>query len=242
LHSDTARISRRSAASARCSASELSAFGLVIFDCDGVLVDSERIATRIDVEVLRELGWTITQDEVIERFVGKTDAAMRQEVEEYLGRPVSREWDGFAGRYRDAFAAELMPVDGIVEALDTIELPTCVASSGTPESIEAKLRLTGLWERFEGRISSAADVKHGKPAPDLFLLAARTMGVAPAECAVVEDSLFGVRAARAAGMRSFGYSGGVTPADRLRDADVVFDDMRELPRLLGLSRRLGEAP
>jgi HAD superfamily hydrolase (TIGR01509 family) len=197
-----------------------------------VLVDSERIATRIDVEVLGELGWALTQDEVIERFVGKTDAAMQREVEEYLGRSLSGDWQRFAHRYHDAFAADLEPVEGIVEALDAIEIPTCVASSGTPDSIEAKLRLTGLWDRFEGRISSAADVEHGKPAPDLFLHAARKMGVPPADCAVVEDSPFGVRAARAAGMRSFAYAGGIMPAERLSDADVVFDDMRELPRLL----------
>jgi HAD superfamily hydrolase (TIGR01509 family) len=206
-----------------------------------VLVDSERISTRIDVEVLGELGWTITQDEVIERFVGRTDAAQMREVEEHVGRPLAEEWERFAHRYSDALAAELEPVDGIVEALDAIELPTCVASSGTPESIEAKLRLTGLWERFEGRISSAADVEHGKPAPDLFLHAARMMGVAPAACAVIEDSPFGVQAARAAGMRSFGYAGGIMYAERLRDADIVFDDMRELPNLLGLSPRRAEA-
>jgi HAD superfamily hydrolase (TIGR01509 family) len=207
-----------------------------------VLVDSERISTRIDVEVLGELGWTITQDEVIERFVGRTDAAQMREVEEHVGRPLAEEWGRFAHRYRDALAAELEPVDGIVEALDAIELPTCVASSGTPESVEAKLRLTGLWERFEGRISSAADVEHGKPEPDLFLHAARMMGVTPAACAVIEDSPFGVQAARAAGMRSFGYAGGIMSAERLRDADVVFDDMRELPSLLGLGPRRAEAP
>jgi HAD superfamily hydrolase (TIGR01509 family) len=205
-----------------------------------VLVDSERIATRIDVEVLGELGWTITQDEVIERFVGKTDAAQMREVEERVGRPLGDEWGRFAHRYRDALDAELEPVDGIVEALDAIELPTCVASSGTPESIESKLRLTGLWERFEGRISSAADVEHGKPAPDLFLHAARMMGVAPAACAVIEDSPFGLRAARAAGMRSFGYAGGIMSAERLRGASVVFDDMRRLPSLLGLGPRRAE--
>jgi HAD superfamily hydrolase (TIGR01509 family) len=197
-----------------------------------VLVDSERISTRIDVEVLTELGWSITQDEVIERFVGKTDAAMRREVEAYLGRPVSGDWESFAHLYRDALAAELKPIDGIVDALDEIDLATCVASSGTPESIETKLRLTGLWARFEGRISSAADVERGKPAPDLFLHAARTMDVEPAACAVVEDSPFGVQAARAAGMRSLGYSGGIMSAERLQGADIVFDDMRELPRLL----------
>jgi HAD superfamily hydrolase (TIGR01509 family) len=207
-----------------------------------VLVDSERISTRIDVEVLAELGWPITQDEVIERFVGKTDAAMRLEVEERIGRPLEVEWDGFAHRYVDAFAAELQPVDGIADALDAITLPTCVASSGRRESIEIKLRLTGLWDRFEGRIFSADDVEHGKPAPDLFLLAAERMDAEPTASAVVEDSPFGVQAAQAAGMRSFGYAGGIMSADRLREADVVFDEMRELPRLLALSRPRGGSP
>jgi HAD superfamily hydrolase (TIGR01509 family) len=180
---------------------------------------------------------------VIERFVGRTDAAMRQEVEEYVGRPLSEDWKGFAHRYDNAFAAELQPVDGIVEALDAIDLRTCVASSGTPEAIETKLRLTRLWERFDGRIFSAADVEHGKPAPDLFLLAAQTTGVDPRACAVVEDSPFGIQAARAAGMVVLAYAGGVMPADRLQDADVVFDDMRELPGLLEtVSRRPGESP
>jgi HAD superfamily hydrolase (TIGR01509 family) len=197
-----------------------------------VLVDSERIATRIDVEVLAELGWRMTQDEVIQRFVGRTDAAMRQDVEEYLGRSVTEEWAELRHRYSDAYPGELQPVEGIVEALDAIELQTCVASSGTPESIEAKLRLTGLWARFKGRIFSAADVEHGKPAPDLFLLAAQTMGVEQAACAVIEDSPFGVQAAHAAEMTVFAYSGGIMPAERLQDADIVFDDMRDLPELL----------
>lgn len=197
-----------------------------------MLVDSEHISTRIDVEVLTELGWAITQDEVIERFVGKTDAAMRQEVEEYLGRSLSTEWDTFAHLYRDAFAAELEAVDGIADALEGIDIPTCVASSGTPESIEAKLRLTGIWDRFEGLIFSAADVEQGKPAPDLFLHAAKERGAEPAACAVVEDSPFGVQAAHAAGMKAFAYAGGIVPPEKLASADVIFDDMRELPRLL----------
>ena len=95
------------------------------------------------------------------------------------------------------------------------------------------LSLTGLYERFEGRIFSATEVEHGKPAPDLFLHAAERMGVEPAACAVVEDSPFGVEAALAAGMTVFAYAGGVMPAERLQDADVVFDDMRMLPGLLG---------
>jgi HAD superfamily hydrolase (TIGR01509 family) len=207
-----------------------------------VLVDSERISTRIDVEVLTELGWAITQDEVVERFVGKTDAAMRREVEEYLGRSLSTEWDTFAHLYRDAFAAELEAVDGIAAALEGIDIPTCVASSGTPESIEAKLRLTGLWGRFQGRIFSAADVEQGKPAPDLFLHAANSMSAEPAACAVVEDSPFGLQAAHAAGMKAFAYAGGIMPLEKLASADVIFDDMRELPRLLSEADGSGIRP
>jgi HAD superfamily hydrolase (TIGR01509 family) len=198
-----------------------------------VLVDSERISVRLDVQVLAQLGWPISEEEVIERFVGKTDEAMTREIEAYLGRKLPGAWDGeFEHLYREAFDAELEPVDGVVEALEHISARTCVASSGRLEKIEKNLRLTGLWDRFAGRIFSAADVEHGKPAPDLFLHAAAEMGAAPTACAVVEDSPFGVQAAHAAGMKVYAYAGGIMPAERLRSADVVFDDMRELPRLL----------
>jgi HAD superfamily hydrolase (TIGR01509 family) len=207
---------------------------LVIFDCDGVLVDSERIAVRIDVVALRSLGWELTEAEVVERFVGRSDAAMTRDIEEYLGRPLPGGWDAdFSHLYREALEAELEAVDGVVEALDQIATPTCVASSGTHEKLRFTLGRTGLLERFEGRIFSATEVEHGKPAPDLFLYAAERMGVTPAACAVVEDSRYGVEAARAAGMRAFGYAGGVTPTHRLEGpGTVVFDNMRDLPRLL----------
>jgi HAD superfamily hydrolase (TIGR01509 family) len=133
----------------------------------------------------------------------------------------------------EALEAELQPVDGVVEALDAITAPTCVASSGTHEKMRFTLGRTGLYERFAGRIFSAQDVARGKPAPDLFLHAAHTLGADPAACAVVEDSRYGVQAARAAGMRVLAYGGGLTPRDQLAGPDtVVFDDMRELPRLL----------
>ncbi|MFD0033539.1 HAD-IA family hydrolase [Streptomyces sp. NPDC127172] len=122
---------------------------------------------------------------------------------------------------------------GVVEALDQIQLPTCVASSSTHSGLRHTPGLTGLYARFEGRIYSAAEVTHGKPAPDLFLHAARHMGFDPEVCAVVEDSRYGVQAARAAGMRVFGYCGGLTPAQWRNGPDtVVFDDMRKLPALL----------
>jgi len=213
-------------------------FELVIFDCDGVLVDSERIAVRVEAELLAELGWPLSQAEIVERFMGRTTEYMDEAIEAQLGSRLPGDWsDQFQRRYREAFAAELVPVDGVLDALDQIAVPTCVASSGSHDKLRFTLGHTGLYERFEGRIFSGYEVANGKPAPDLFLHAAARMGAGPARCAVVEDSLYGVLAARAAGMRVFGYAGGLTPGDRLEgEATVVFEDMRELPRLLADAR------
>ena len=207
---------------------------LVIFDCDGVLVDSERLAIEIDVRVLNELGWRLTEAEVIERFVGRSDRETQAVVEAHLGRALSFDWsDHVEPLYRQVFADRLAPVDGVLEALDRISFPTCIASSGTHDHLRYTLGLTGLYERFEGRIFSAEDVARGKPAPDLFLHAAEQEAADPAGCVVVEDSRAGVEAARAAGMRVLGYAGGLAPAELLEGpATVVFDDMRELPALL----------
>ncbi|MDR3083016.1 MAG: HAD family hydrolase [Streptomyces sp.] len=206
---------------------------LVIFDCDGVLVDTERLAVGIDVDIAAELGWPLTATEVVDLFMGKSNESVRAILEERLGTERADLWQT---RYHQRFEeglAGLEPVDGIVEALDALELPACVASSGSHEKMRKTLGLTGLYERFDGRIYSATEVTHGKPAPDLFLHAAERMGVDPAACAVVEDSQYGVQGARAAGMRVFGYSGGLSPAAWLEGAGaVVFDDMRKLPALL----------
>jgi HAD superfamily hydrolase (TIGR01509 family) len=207
---------------------------LVIFDCDGVLIDSERLAVRVDVEVLGELGWPLSEADVIERFVGRSDRDTRAAIEAHLGRQLPADWwESIEPRYRQAFAGRLSPVAGVLEALDRITLPSCVASSGTHDHLRYTLSLTGLYERFEGRIFSAEDVALGKPAPDIFLYAAERMGTRPAGCVVVEDSRSGVQAARAAGMRVLAYAGGLTPAARLEGPDtIVFNDMRELPRLV----------
>jgi HAD superfamily hydrolase (TIGR01509 family) len=207
---------------------------LVIFDCDGVLIDSERLAVRVDVAALRELGWPLTEAEVIARFVGRSDREARETIEAHLGRKLPDGWtERVQRRYREVFAAELTPVEGVLDALDQIALPTCVASSATHEHLRYTLGLTGLYERFAGRIFSADDVARGKPAPDLFLHAASTMTTDPAGCVVVEDSRPGVEAARAAGMRVLAFAGGLTRGELLRGPDtVVFQDMRELPGLL----------
>jgi HAD superfamily hydrolase (TIGR01509 family) len=213
----------------------VTAVELVIFDCDGVLIDSERLGVKVDVLALHKLGWPLSEAEVIARFVGRSDRENRAAIEAHLGRKLPDGWtEKIDQQYRDAFAADLIPVDGVLEALERIALPSCVASSGTHEHLRYTLSLTGLYDRFAGRIFSAEDVGAGKPAPDLFLHAASEMGASPAGCVVVEDSQPGVEAARAAGMRALAFAGGLTPAELLEGPDtVVFDDMRELPQLLG---------
>ncbi|MFI6642141.1 HAD family hydrolase [Streptomyces sp. NPDC050504] len=211
---------------------------LVIFDCDGVLVDSERLCVRVDAQIFAELGIHFTEAEIIEKFVGSSGEVYRAIVEERLGRPLEDGWhDAYEYLYDELFEAELTAVDGVVTVLDALDargVPYCVASNGSHQAVRRSLALTGLAERFpEGRIFSAADVARGKPEPDLFLHAARAMGARAERCSVVEDSPYGVRAARAAGMRAFGYCGGLTRADRLLGpGTVVFDEMRELAGLL----------
>ncbi|WP_285362962.1 HAD family hydrolase [Microbacterium sp. LMC-P-041] len=207
---------------------------LVIFDCDGVLVDSERLSIEVDRRVLADLGWELSSDEIVHRFVGRSAAYFRSEIESFLGSPLRDDWEATYQPWYVAAFAELIAVDGVEHALDEIVTATCVASSGTHAKIRRTLGMTGLLPRFEGRIFSVEDVVVGKPAPDLFLHAAHRLGVHPEHCAVVEDSRFGVRAARAAGMRVYGYAGGLTPAEWLeQEGAVVFADMRDLPDLLG---------
>ena len=208
---------------------------VVVFDCDGVLVDSERLAIRVESAVLCELGWPLSESEVVDRFVGRSSAYMHAEVERHLGHAI--DWDAtFARRHRAAFDADLDVVAGVREVLAALVArgtPICVASSSTHGSIEYKLRRTLLWDAFEGRVFSVEDVASAKPAPDVFLLAAREMGAAPTRCAVVEDSVLGVAAGLAAGMGVYGYAGGVTSAERLAAPGVVvFDDMAALLDLL----------
>ena len=210
------------------------AIDLVIFDCDGVLVDSEVIAVQIDQRMLADLGWHLSIDEIVEKFLGTSSASFTAKVEAHLGRALP---DGFEAAYQpllyDAFDAALQPIAGIESTLDEITLRTCVASSGSHEKIRKTLGHTGLLPRFAGRIYSSSEVTHGKPAPDLFLHAAAQMGVAPERCVVIEDSRFGVQAARAAGMHAFGYAGGLTPAAALESAGaMVFTAMTELPELI----------
>ena len=195
-----------------------------------MLVDSEAISNRVLAGLLTDFGLPLTPEASIEAFMGRSWKTVLAWAEE-RGSPLP---EGFRRRYLDAmfaeFERELQPVPGVVDALARISLPDCVASSASLEKMRFTLGHTRLWDRFEGRIFSATEVEHGKPAPDLFLHAARSMGWEPRDCAVVEDSPAGVEAARRAGMTVFGYAGR-TPADRL-DGARVFTDMAELPGLL----------
>lgn len=213
---------------------------LVIFDCDGVLVDSEPTANRIMSEMLTEAGLPMGYEETVRTFMGRSMAACLEIAAGRLGRPLPESFaDEYHRRIRTAFERELRPVAGVGEALDEIHLPICVASSGDHAKIRTTLGLTGLLPRFEGRIFSATDVPRPKPHPDLFLHAAATLGFAPDACIVVEDTVLGVQAGTAAGMRVLGYAGVSDPAQLAAAGAQVFRHMRELPALV---RQLAAAP
>ena len=215
-------------------------FDLVIFDCDGVLVDSEVISCRAHAETLTRHGYPITPDQVFDRFLGRSMRKATLEIEAELGRPLPEDFQTqvYAEIFR-LFAASLEATPHIDEALAAIMMPVCVASSGPPEKISTSLNHVGLYDRFAPHIFSAVQVTNGKPAPDLFLFAAEQMKTAPARCVVIEDSVAGVTGALAAGMVVFGYHGGShcrpDTAETLRAAGaaVTIDDMRQLPDLIG---------
>ena len=213
---------------------------LVIFDCDGVLVDTETIANRVLAELVTLAGLPTTTAQSVTRYMGRSMASVCALVEDELGRQLPPD---FVASYYDGIYAEfdtvLEAVPGAASALDAIEaagLMTCVASSGPHDKMRRTLGATGLFERFEGRIFSAADVARGKPFPDLFLHAAASMGVDPSHCAVVEDSPAGVEAAIAAGMVAVGFPGllgtaplaaaGATPIESMGALAALIDTLR----------------
>ena len=208
----------------------------VIFDCDGVLVDSELVSNTVLAGLLTDAGLPTTLELCLREYRGRSLTSVMALAAQRHG---ARLPDDIPERYYAAvearFAVEGQPIAGIVAALDEIALPMCVASSGPHRKMAVTLRAAGLWERFEGRIFSATEVAHGKPAPDLFLHAAREMGFDPASTAVVEDSVPGVQAARAAGMRALAFAADVDPGAQALAAagGEVFDDMAALPALLG---------
>ncbi|MFI8966705.1 HAD family hydrolase [Streptomyces sp. NPDC053493] len=213
-------------------------YDLVIFDNDGVLVDSESISNTILAGYLTELGHPTTYEESIRDYMGSAMHRVHELIEARTGRPLPDDFDArFHERVFAGFQRELEAVEGVEDVLKKLHeagVPYCVASSGSHERIRVGHRKTGLDVWFpEEIVFSAEDVGRGKPAPDLFLHAAARMGVAPERCVVVEDSVLGVQAAIAAGMDVYGFTA-MMPRERLAGARGYFDRMDALPATLGM--------
>ena len=208
----------------------------MVFDCDGVLVDSERVANEVFARALREVcGLEFTLEQMFDTFVGHSKEQCLAKIEALLGAPPP---DELERRYRDeinaALAASVEPIAGIEGVLNELSLPSCVASSGSHEKMRLTLGKTGLYDYFAGNIFSTSEVARGKPHPDIYLRAAAQMGgIDPARCVVVEDTPLGVSGALAAGMHAFGFAD-LMPAHRLEAAGAhrVFDHMPDLPALI----------
>jgi HAD superfamily hydrolase (TIGR01509 family) len=212
---------------------------LVIFDCDGVLVDSEVLSCDVFSAMLTKHGFPMTSADVHRRFLGRSARQARAEIEAEFGRALTADYDSeIKAEMTRVFTERLQPVPGIAQTLRRLTQKVCVASSGTPERIRSSLGLTGLTPYFDPHIFSAWQVENGKPAPDLFLFAAEQMDVLPDRCLVIEDSIPGVTGAIAAGMAVAGFYGGAhCGADyaatlRRAGAATVFDDMAQLPHIV----------
>jgi HAD superfamily hydrolase (TIGR01509 family) len=211
---------------------------LYVFDCDGVIVDSEIIASSVDSELLAEVGYEITAQQVTHRFAGLTSSSIGEIVEAEIGRKLPEDFFKRTKAEIDRrLANELRPVAGIVELLDHLDGPRCVCSNSSMERLKISLERTRLWDRFAPHIYSAVEVgdRQPKPSPNVYLYAFKELGVDPREAVVLEDSSFGVAAAKAAGARVIGFTGGShtwpTHADVLTDAgaETVIHRFADLP-------------
>ena len=208
----------------------------VIFDCDGTLVDSEPISLRVLLGKIAEQGLTVSHDDAMNRWAGGDLADVLKEVESEIGRPLPGTFiDDFRAEQMAELGRSVVAIDGAAELLRTLSKPRCVASNAPVDKIRLCLKTTGLFEHFdEERIFSAYQLNAWKPRPDLFLHAAQQLDVAPANCAVVEDSLFGVEAGLNAGMRVFAYD---IPREKLGNRSVTsIDDLTELIPIFAESR------
>lgn len=222
---------------------------LLIFDCDGVLVDSEMIALDLLARMLTDLGLPIDAVECRGRFMGKTPSDVLADIETMLGRPVPAEFgDRMKATLFERLRRELRPVPDARKVISALPHQLCVASSSQPDRIALSLQVTGLASLFDGRVFSAAEVRHGKPAPDLFLHAAARLGVSPADTIVIEDSPAGVTAARMAGMQVIGFVGASHADSALAQmlveagAQEVLSRMMDLPATIERLRVASVAP
>lgn len=209
----------------------------VLFDCDGVVVDSERLSNQVIRDDLAQHGLVMTLEQTMQTFVGGTLEGVGVRARQ-MGADLPEGWlDQLYTKIYAKLSAEVTVVPGITDVLDALDragVPYAMGSNGSLEKMRITLGRTGLLDRFAGRLYSGQDMDRPKPAPDVYLHAARALRWSPAQCAVIEDSASGAKAARSAGMVCFGFVRD-TPRDRLAPfADVLFDDMEHLPQLLGV--------
>jgi HAD superfamily hydrolase (TIGR01509 family) len=222
-------------------------FDAVLFDCDGMLVDSEPITNGVLREMLEELGWKLTQAECMRIFVGKALKDERALIEAHTGQPLSEAWlVRFRERRNESLMRDVQPVGGAQQAVAAIHRRLAgriaCASGADRFKVELQLAKCGLMPFFEGRVFSGHEMPRSKPAPDVYLAAAAALGAPPQRCAVIEDTVTGVAAGIAAGATVFGYSppeAGHSAPQALREAgaSAIFADMALLPDLLGFSPR-----
>lgn len=207
----------------------------IIFDCDGVLVDTEKIGNGILLAMAQEHGFQLELEEAYHLFNGRSLKDCFLQIENRIGKKLP---DDFESNYRDrsfeAFKIETKPMEGIFDFLDNLKIPFCTASSGPLEKIELNLGLAGLLDRFEGRIYSSYIIKSWKPDPEIFLHAAKEMGFDIKDCIVVEDSVAGVRAGLRGGFKVYGFANGYNNEDLKKEGAILFNSYKELAVMLDL--------
>jgi HAD superfamily hydrolase (TIGR01509 family) len=207
----------------------------ILFDCDGTLVDSENITNRVIAKMAGELGINMTLQDAQSRFGGKTLDAVIYSMKELSGKDIPSDWlPRLVEKVSRAYETELKPMEGVKELLDNIEIPMCVASNGKPNHVKSSLILTGLIDYFNEQIFTASEVERPKPAPDLFLYAAKKMGFKPNDCIVIEDSIPGVTAAIKADIKVYGLVKLCTTEQLMNAGAIPFKNMHELSKLLGI--------
>ncbi len=206
---------------------------LIIFDCDGVLVDSEEISNKILLEMTKEFGLVMSMQEAIRNFSGRSFKDILQQIESKINGKLTSDFEKeYRIRTYSAFKTELKPIKGVKKFIEDLSIPYCVASSGPVEKIKNNLTVTGLYKRFGDNVFSSYQINSWKPEPDIFLYAAREMGFSPAECIVIEDSKAGVVAAKQGGFNVFGFANQNNSKLLADEGAIVFYDFEELPKIL----------
>lgn len=211
----------------------MSKYKCIIFDCDGVLVDSEPIGNQVLVDMANSYGADIDLDYAFKHFKGGSIYTCRDKIQALVNQPLSQD---FIAEYRrrsySAFKEQIQPVEGVKEVIESLSIPFCVASSGPTEKIRLNLELTGLLPYFEDNIFSCYTIEKWKPEPDVFIWAAKTMGFKPEDCVVIEDSLTGIQAAKAGGFDVFGFTAHDYNNELEAEATTTFNSMEKLLELI----------